>query len=312
MDVVLATSWTASVATTDKLLRLFQALGASDVEAGIVAASEICDAEEKMGHRTAARLLKGALKSGRRMNGHDGAPSVQASLAVGTALTRVENAAAISDVVLKASARKTIEELVDEWTFRAKLARRGLKPRNKVFFVGPPGCGKSLTATALGNALSLPTYIVRFDAIIGAFLGQTAIHLRQLFHFSETTPCVLVLDEIDALGKKRGNPLDVGELDRIVISLMQELEHANPLGLIVATSNLPKHIDDALWRRFDLVVEFPKPSNAQLQKYARMVASSFGITLDRQLLHAATSSKSYADCRKLLEARARQDVIRQG
>ena len=115
-----------------------------------------------------------------------------------------------------------------EWNHREKLKDRGIARRSKLLFYGPPGCGKSLTANALATELAIPLFLVRFDAVIGAYLGQTAIHLRQLFQFAETTPCVLLFDELDALGKKRGNPTDVGELDRIVIALMQELEAFPP------------------------------------------------------------------------------------
>src|SRR5208283_5165649 len=120
---------------------------------------------------------------------------------------------------------------------------------NKILLHGPPGCGKSLTARAIGHELSLPVYTLRFNAIVGAFLGQTAQRLRQLFEFASTTSCVLLIDEIDALGKRRGNPMDVGELDRIVISLLQELEHSEPKGLLIAASNLARSLDEALWRR---------------------------------------------------------------
>ena len=95
-----------------------------------------------------------------------------------------------------------------------------------------------MTAQALANALRLPLYVVRFDSVIGSYLGQTAVHLREIFQYAETAQSVLLFDEIDALGKRRGHPSDVGELDRIVIALMQELEFSESKGLIIATSNL--------------------------------------------------------------------------
>jgi len=96
------------------------------------------------------------------------------------------------------------------------------------------------------NELAYPLYcsLRRRD---GAYLGQTAIHLRELFRFASNNPSVLLFDEIDALGKQRGNPLDVGELDRIVIALMQELEFSETQGIVIATSNLPENLDRALW-----------------------------------------------------------------
>lgn len=288
---------------------MFQAIAASDLQRSKEIAMQICSEEEKKGHLTAARLLRGALKESKSMNGSALSTSLHSVMPVSGALSRVEKSVSLDEVELKPKWRRALNELVYEWKHRERLIERHLRPRNRVFFYGPPGCGKSLAACALGNELSLPTFIVRFDAVIGAYLGQTAIHLRQLFSYAEMTPCVLVLDELDALGKKRGNPLDVGELDRIVIALMQELEHADPLGLIVATSNLPKHIDDALWRRFDLAIEFPKPTIRELNTYAKKVAGLFKVRLTAQLSRELQRTQSYAECRKVIEAQARRDAL---
>jgi SpoVK/Ycf46/Vps4 family AAA+-type ATPase len=199
--------------------------------------------------------------------------------------------------------------VVKEWQHRARLLERGILRRSKLLFYGPPGCGKSLTARALGTELALPTYVVRFDAIIGAYLGQTAIHLRELFRFAEGTPCIILLDEVDALGKRRGNPLDVGELDRIVISMMQELEHCNVQGLVIATSNLPAHLDQALWRRFDLLVEFPKPTQRELGPYSAKLAAASHTRLSPALKSKIAVAKSYAEAEQLVVDEARRVAL---
>ena len=161
--------------------------------------------------------------------------------------------------MLSPAHRKQLESIISEIKHSAYLEGRGIRRRRKLLFVRTsPGCGKSFTAQALANELNLPHYVVRFDAVIGAYLGQTAIHLRQLFRFASDIPCVLLFDEIDALGKQRGNPLDVGELDRIVVALMQELEFLQTQGVVIATSNLPQNLDRALWRRFDISCAFSR------------------------------------------------------
>lgn len=174
---------------------------------------------------------------------------------------------------------------------------------------GPPGCGKSITARAMGRELSLPVYVVRFDAVVGAYLGQTALHLRQLFRFAETTPSILLIDEIDALGKRRGNPLDVGELDRVVIALLQELEHSNPAGLLIATSNLAKQLDDALWRRFDLVLDFPFPARKDLRSFWSNAAKAKHVKLTNGLRESLARTKTYAEAERLLEAEERRRIL---
>ena len=114
---------------------------------------------------------------------------------------------------------------------------------------------------------------------------------------------------LDALGKRRGSPLDVGELDRIVIATNAELEHAKPLGLIVGTSNLPKHLDGALWRRFDLAVPFKYPTKATLGKFASNVAAAKKIRLSAHVARRAASAKSFADAEAIIVAEARRQAM---
>jgi SpoVK/Ycf46/Vps4 family AAA+-type ATPase len=213
-------------------------------------------------------------------------------------------------VRLRPSTRAALSDLIAEWVHRRELAARKIERRTKLLFHGPPGCGKSVTARALGLELRLPVYVVRFDAVVGAYLGQTALHLRQLFRFAETTPSVILIDEIDALGKRRGSPLDVGELDRVVIALLQELEHSKPAGLLIATSNLAKQLDDALWRRFDLVVDFPRPTARDLLAFSADVARSKGLKLSTQLRAALARTKTFADAERAVEAEERRQVLK--
>jgi SpoVK/Ycf46/Vps4 family AAA+-type ATPase len=299
--------------TTKKLAQLFRALAAEEIGDATTIAAQICQDETKKGHRSAARVLRGALQVNGTLSSHSlrngsGAPHAPGMMLSG--LVRMPTDVRLRDVVLTLPARHELEAVALEWKHRNRLDRRGIAPRSKLILHGPPGCGKSLTARALGAELGLPVYVVRFDAVIGAYLGQTAIHLRQLFHFAELNPCILLLDELDALGKRRGNPLDVGELDRIVISLMQELEHSKPKGLIVGTSNLPKHLDDALWRRFDLALELKRPSAAALSKFAQAVARSKGLKLPPMALRKASKAKSFADAEAIVIAEARTQILR--
>lgn len=286
------------MASIKQLSRLFTALSSNDLQSARAAASEISDSEEQLGHHVAARTLRGALRPNKpRVNGsiESAGLSVGTSLAVTTALKEIPPASRLSEVTLPRSTRRELEELVREWKMRERLRDAGIPRRTRLLFHGPPGCGKSLTASALGVELGLPVFVVRFDAVIGAYLGQTALRIRELFHFTENTPCVLLLDEVDALARQRGNPQDVGELDRIVISFMQEMEHSCPRGLIVCTSNLPDRLDTALWRRFDLILRFPRPGRRVLTRFAERLASN------RKLKVESLDSRKLAGCRAFSE-----------
>ena len=304
----------------DHLAKLLEAVSAQDWAAARAAATRIVEAEDGKGHHSAAEQLRGALQpNGHRLRGL-GSESPAASNGNGawvaapgflsSALTKSPGRAAIADVQLRPKLREEMQGVLLEWRHRERLAAEGIDRRRKLLFHGPPGCGKSLTALALGNEIGVPTYVVRIDAVIGAYLGQTALRIRELFHFAESTDCVLLLDEIDALGKRRGNQLDVGELDRVVISLMQELEHTAPRGLVIATSNLPQHLDDALFRRFDAVFAFPQPTRAELGRFGRAFAIGRSLITPRTAARLAESAASYAEASRRIVIAERAIVLR--
>jgi SpoVK/Ycf46/Vps4 family AAA+-type ATPase len=299
--------------TIDHLSKLFKALAHRDLDAAEQLATAIAADEERKGHGTAAQVLKGSLTTnGARsvVEQQMPAPKNGTSVLLTGALSQRLGSVRLEDVVLRLDARRVLNELVREFAGQAQLKSLRIRRRSKLLFHGPPGCGKTLTAQALANELDLPLYVVRFDAVVGAYLGQTATHLRQLFQFADSTQCILLFDEIDALGKRRGSPSDVGELDRIVIALMQELELSDIPGFVIATSNMPGSLDDALWRRFDLAVKFAAPSKREIARFARVKARGFHLPTTKALLGAATRLKNYAEVEKAVEDAARSAALR--
>jgi len=184
-----------AVATTGKLAKLFLAISARNVEEAKRVASEIATEEDSRGHSRAARVLRGALNPNGFKPEVDKGMAVEyprTSPAVSEGLSLVSDQVALSEVVLRKRWRHELEAIIAEWKNRAELATMGIRHRSRLLFHGPPGCGKSFAARALGYELSLPVYVVRFDSVIGAYLGQTAMHMRELFRFSESAPCVLL------------------------------------------------------------------------------------------------------------------------
>ena len=291
--------------TAATLTTLFKAIGAHDMGGATRVAQAIADAEDKLGHRSAAAMLRGALSQ----NGRSSTQLALNGLDISSALIREEAGPLLRDVVLTKRARRDLEELVTEWTYRAELTGKGLSRRTKALFFGPPGCGKTLSARALGTMLNLPVLTVRFSSVVGSYLGQTGSNLRALFRFAESTPCVLLLDEFDAIGRTRGRVDDVGELDRVVISLLQELDHTIPMGVVVAATNAPESLDRAIWRRFDLAVEFPAPSRAQLDTFLKR--SGAPSTAPRVQRRVPTGFRSYAEVERWIAEQRRRSVIKE-
>jgi SpoVK/Ycf46/Vps4 family AAA+-type ATPase len=297
----------------DELSRLFKALVSKNYSAAEGIANEIAAEEEKKGHRTASQLLKGSLVSNgtKTLSDDHGQRNNNGSSALlMSALSSRTSNVAFKDVYLRKDARARLEEVVKEFKNQNALKALGIHRRSKLILHGPPGCGKSLAAQALANELKVPLFVVRFDSIIGAYLGQTATHLRQLFQFAETNDCVLLFDEVDALGKRRGSPTDVGELDRIVIALMQELELSELRGFVLATSNIPDSLDPALWRRFDMAIHFPGPNKGEILRFARTEAEAFQLSLSKELLQRVSVLKNYAEVEKAIEDEARRLALR--
>jgi SpoVK/Ycf46/Vps4 family AAA+-type ATPase len=294
----------------DLLSNLLQAISQRRVDDALRIGEEIADQEARKGHARVARRLRGAL-SHHELGGPDSAPTPIGGPLAG-ALLQVNPVDSLDSVVLPSTLRGQLAEVVQEWRLRSKLDLAGVSRRTKILLHGPPGCGKTLTARALGAEMSLPVFVVRFDGVVGSYLGQTAARLRELFRYAETVPSVLVLDEIDALAQRRGNPRDVGELDRVVVSLLQELEHSTPRGLVVASSNLPRALDDALWRRFDLVLDLPSPSTKQIGAFARKRLSDLGVRPGKSLATALRGVRSYADAERVVTDARRRDVLSRG
>ncbi|MEZ8094035.1 AAA family ATPase [Photobacterium swingsii] len=162
--------------------------------------------------------------------------------------------------VLSEDIKKSLEQVILEREKADLLAKNGLSPSSSVIFQGPPGVGKTMTAKWLADQLDVPFYILDLTAVMSSLLGKTGNNLRSVIDFAKSHPCVLLLDEIDAIAKKRSDEADVGELKRLVTVMLQELEDWPGNGLLIAATNHPELVDPALWRRFDLEITFQLPS----------------------------------------------------
>ena len=169
---------------------------------------------------------------------------------------------------------RACRELIEEQQRASLLRSHSLEPRHRVLLVGPPGNGKTSLAEAIAEALAVQFFVVRYEAIIGSFLGETASRLRRVFDYVRTTPCVLFFDEFDAVGKERGDVNETGEIKRVVTSLLMQIDALPSYTVVIAASNHSELLDRAVWRRFQFRLELPAPTPAQLGRYFKGFANS--------------------------------------
>jgi SpoVK/Ycf46/Vps4 family AAA+-type ATPase len=177
-------------------------------------------------------------------------------------------------MVLHEAVEQRFARIEAEYAARDRLCTFGLKPRKTVLLYGPPGCGKSLGAKRLAWNTGLPLVKVRFDVLISSFFGESAQNLRSIFSSAREKPCVLLLDECDFIARSRTASKDIGEVSRIVNSLLQLMEDYDAPGLLVATTNLESALDPALFRRFDDVFAIPLPGRTEIERLLKLTLSS--------------------------------------
>lgn len=234
----------------------------------------IAEERQKQHHVLASRLEENL-----QINGsHSYAPKALEN-GLSTLLSEVRPQKELSELILPKNVVAPINELIEEHNRADLLRSYSLEPRNKVLLVGEPGNGKTSVAEAIASALMLPFYVVRYESLIGSYLGETANRLHKIFEYIKTQHCVLFFDEFDTIGKERGDSHETGEIKRVVSSLLMQIDSLPSYVVIITASNHPELLDRAAWRRFQLRLEFPKPAKSDIQEYLSRFEGRFGKSL---------------------------------
>ena len=220
----------------------------------------------------------------------------------------------LEDLFLSDNCERACRQLIEEQQSASLLRSHGLEPRHQILLIGPPGNGKTSLAEALAEALAVHFFIVRYDAIIGSFLGETASRLRHVFDFARTTPCVLFFDEFDAVAKERGDTHETGEIKRVVTSLLMQVDDLPSYTVVVAASNHSELLDRAVWRRFQFRLELPVPTEAQLCRYFDEFASKMNepLGISAKALAKSLEKTSFAEAEEFCIAIRRRLALSSG
>jgi len=272
------------MARGDLIKDLFISYKQKDDESFLATAALIAEEERKKHHVVLANELTRILK---RPNTNSNKPS-QATKGLeplpkdpdrGTALMEIRwPSLPLDNLVLAPEQRESLEYVLDEFRHWEILEMNGLLPSQKMLFCGPPGCGKTATAEAIACEMGLPLLYVRFDSVVSSLLGETSANLRRVFDYAVNGSWVILFDEFDAVGRSRDDPTEHSELKRVVNAFLQLLDNFKGRSLIIAATNFEQALDVALWRRFDEIVRFDKPTPEQLIYF-----------LERNLFHQGPS-----------------------
>ena len=268
------------MATGEQLKRLLKSYAQRDPEGFRAAAIDLIAEERRKNHHLLAAELEQILENNqakRNLRDHrlafDDLPMDRER---GTTLLDIRSPSKyFSDILLSNNNEQIMQRIMEEYIHGEVIRTYGLRPKTKVLFCGPPGCGKTLCAEVLSTELGLPLLYTRFDSVISSYLGETSANLRKVFDFARRGRWILLFDEFDAIGKSRDDLSEHGELKRVVNSFLQLLDNFPDDSIVIAATNLEKLLDFALWRRFDEIVFFDHPTSEQIPKLIDMKLRSF-------------------------------------
>ena len=284
------------MARADLILNLVKA-GAQGDEARFQKTVEALAADERSKKHTilADRLLAQLRTSG---NGRYMSPLPPSSKSLsGPLVAELAPERRIEDLLLPDDVAEVIHDLVEEQNRADLLRSRNLEPRNRVLLAGPPGNGKTSLAEAIADALNAPFVVVRYEGIIGSYLGETAQRIGQVFEHVRSRRCVLFFDEFDTVGKERGDRQETGEIKRVVSSLLLQIDALPSYVVVVTASNHPELLDRAVWRRFQIRLELPMPRRGQIEDwFSRFEArTGYGLSFSPRSLATRLQGLSFAE-----------------
>ena len=286
------------MAQADLLVKLVKSASSGDQIAFRKISEVLIQEEKSKGHRILADRLIKALRPNGFVNSH-AFKKIEHNNTHKNFIFEIMPERDLDSLVLTQKIQNQVKEVVEEQHRSELLHSHNLSPRNRLLFAGPPGNGKTTLAEAVACELMYPLFIVRYENLVGSYLGETSSRLKHLMNYAKTQRCVLFFDEFETLGKERGDTHETGEIKRVVSSLLLQIDSVPDYVVVVAASNHPELLDKAVWRRFQVRIELNAPTQKQLSQFIQSMGErckiDFGYSPDTLAKSMAGANFSEAE-----------------
>jgi len=295
------------MAAAEQIKSLIRSFREGDDSRFYATAMQIAAAEARKGHQELAEELKKIIQDSKKSKINEGKIK---RLAVNPAQKELNDLLEFSrpddklkDMVLSMKLNKSIQRVLDEQRQIEKLKQHNLFPRKKLLLTGPPGCGKTMTARVISNELSIPLFVIRLDGLISRYMGESIAKLRLVFDTMKEFRAVYLFDEFDSIGTNRSQGNEVGEIKRVLNSFLLQIEKDDSNSLIIAATNIPENLDEALFRRFDDIINYPIPTEEQIFKYYKREFLNNKLITNKVLIELSKKSMglNFSDLEKICQ-----------
>jgi SpoVK/Ycf46/Vps4 family AAA+-type ATPase len=305
------------MAAADQIKSLIKSFGDGDEDRFFASAMQIAASEARKGHTTFAQELKSLIEKARKnrslsfLDRTKTIPINQSKRDLNELIEVFQPKIKLKDMVLAPPVKESLLKLINEQQKWEVLRQHNLMPRRKLLLQGPPGCGKTMTAQAIAGELGIPVFIVRLDGLISKFMGESIAKLRLIFDAMPDHRGVYLFDEFDSIGSHRNQGQDVGEIKRVLNSFLINIEKDQSNSVIIAATNMPEALDQALFRRFDDIITFPLPSKSEIIDTIKknLFGFTFNERINYQMLAEEAKGLNYSDIVRACEETIKEMIL---
>lgn len=300
------------MATGEQIKNLIRAHYQNDTSRFQSISLQIAASEARAGHHKIAKELKSIIDKGSpvQKNFDKNGMSLSVKDELDGSLQLKFTSVRKNEIVLSPTVQEHLEKVITEHQNALKLSEFGLTPRRKLLFHGLPGTGKTISAAMLATELNMPFYAILLDGLMSKYMGETAAKLRSIFNFISNNKAVYLFDEFDSIGSSRGHGNDIGEIKRVLNSFLVFFEEEQSDSIVIAATNHVEALDNALFRRFDDVIEFDLPGENEIK---RLIHNKFALfkfkVKDWSTVFNASRGLSYAEIVKACDDAAKEAIL---